>query len=126
MKDNGTDRDIALSMVNKLTDISTLISTINYNLYAPYITAQPINQTGAVGENVYFTVTAQRVTSYKWQVNNGVDDWADTTLVGNNTATLTVDVVARRDGYQFRCKLTGKDGTIVYSDPATLTVAVSP
>lgn len=125
MKDNGTDRDIALIMVDKLTAISGLISDINYHLYGPYIMAQPTNQSGAVGDNVQFTVTALRVASYQWEVNTG-DSWGNTTLSGAKTATLTVAALANRNGYKFRCKLTGEDGSIVYTNVATLTVTESP
>lgn len=124
MRENGTDRDIALLMVDKLTAISTLIGSINHNLYGPYITAQPTDQSGVVNDTVYFTVTALHVSAYQWEVDAG-SGWVNSTLSGYNTDTLSVGVQANRDGYKFRCKLTGIDGTTVYTDAATLTVQES-
>ena len=87
------------------------------------ITAQPEDATAAVGAKAYFTVTALGENlSYQWQysTDNG-ETWADTSLTGNKTATLTVNATATRNGYQYRCAVTSDGGSII-SGVATLTV----
>ena len=44
-------------------------------------------------------------------------------MTGYNTATLTVTATESKNGYQYRCVVTGKDGKKVESAAATLTVA---
>ena len=87
----------------------------------PGITAQPTDQTVAVGDTAVFTVKAAgKNLSYQWQYRTGATgEWYK---CSNGTeATLTVQALAYRSGYQYRCKVTNKCGT-AYSDAATLSV----
>ena len=123
MKDNGTDRDIALAFVTVVDDLATLLGTLNDNLFVPHIVTQPTNQTGAVDTNVTFTVVANNVRTYEWQYHpSGSATWremhGDTS--GADTSSLTVAVTSTRYGYSYRCKITGKDGSII----ATNTVKI--
>ena len=89
------------------------------------IHSQPEFQHGAVGETVQFTVEASGVASYEWwyrRTENGT--WYSTSLTGFNTKTLSVGVTTGRNGYQYRCKLTGNDGSEVYTESAALLVEI--
>ncbi|MCQ2458716.1 MAG: hypothetical protein MJ142_08330, partial [Clostridia bacterium] len=60
---------------------------------------------------------------YQWQYRKTADGtWANTTATGYNTATLTVPGTASRNGYQYRCVITDKNGKKVTSNTVTLTV----
>ena len=86
------------------------------------ITSQPENYTGAVGTNAVFAVTASNAYAYQWQyARKGSSTWYTTTAEGNKTPDLTVEITSGRNGYQYRCMITGLDGNIYYTDIATLT-----
>lgn len=84
---------------------------------------QPASFTGAVDTNAVFTVKATDVYSYQWQYRrSATGSWYDTAAEGNKTEEVTVAITSGRDGYQYRCIITGLDGQIHYTDIATLTV----
>ena len=88
------------------------------------ITTQPVSLEAEVGDTVYFEVgaTGEGMT-YQWQssTDNG-ETWTNTTLSGAKTKKLKVAVTKGRNGYQFRCVVTGSANSVT-SDPAVLTVA---
>ena len=85
------------------------------------ITAQPANVVTSAGENAVFAVVAENVAAYRWQYSRNGTTWSDTSASGYNTATLTV-AAKGKDGYHYRCILTGLDGTEISTEAATLTV----
>ena len=85
------------------------------------ITAQPTNLTVTAKDNAVFTVAAENVVSYRWQYSRSGTTWSYTTAEGYATATLTV-AAKGKNGYQYRCILTGLDGTEVLTEIAILTV----
>ena len=89
---------------------------------AAVVTAQPENVTAALNANAVFTVGAENALSYQWQYSKNGTSWLNTGLSGYDTATLTVPVIATRNGYQYRCVITGTDGDVVYSNVAVLTI----
>ena len=89
---------------------------------AAVVTAQPENVTAALNANAVFTVSAENVLSYQWQYSKNGTSWLNTSLPGCDTTTLTVPVIATRDGYQYRCAITGTDGDVVYSNVVVLTI----
>ena len=115
MRENGTDRDIALSMLSALTNINTAISTINNNLFNPIIITQPTDVHDAVlGTTVSFTVVAANVATYQWQSRNASGGgWTDSSLSGYNTATLSPEVTENRYNIIYRCKLLSTQGNRV-------------
>ena len=115
MKDNGTDRDVALLILSGLDTCATLVASVNDNLYVPHIVTQPTNQTGDIDETVTFTVVANNVASYQWQFKPGVA-WQNSSSTGYNTASLEVEVTSQRYGYDYRCRITGKDGSVITTD----------
>ena len=88
------------------------------------ITGQPEDVTAAVDSTATFKVTASGTElKYQWQTSkDGGATWVNSGFKGNNTDTLTVPVIKDRNGYKFRCVITDKDGCVVNSNAATLTV----
>jgi len=88
----------------------------------PEILSQPESVTAESGATVQFCVEAQGiVVSYKWQYRK-IYKWFDTSMEGFDTDTLTVAATGARNGYDYRCVVTFADGTVLYSEPAELTV----
>lgn len=84
------------------------------------IIKQPEYTPAEVGGTVSFSVVANGVAKYQWQFfNPNVTDpkWASSSATGSTTATMSgYDVTEARLTYKFRCKLTGNDGTVMYTD----------
>jgi uncharacterized repeat protein (TIGR02543 family) len=87
------------------------------------ILTQPEDFSGAIGDIATLSVVAQgEGLSYQWQVyKSGV--WKNTSLAGNKTSTMSVELLESRDGMQFRCVVTDADNESVASDPATISIA---
>ena len=61
--------------------------------------------------------------SYQWYFRTSASGgWNKCSGEGATTATLTVEAAAKRNGYQYRCKVTNANGC-AYTDAATLTVS---
>ena len=99
-----------------------------YRYVGPQIISQPADQTAALGEKASFEIGANgQELTYQWQTsNNGGKSWVNSGLTGNKTNVLKVDVTSGRDGYQFRCVLTDKNGNQLTSDAAKLNVRYVP
>ena len=99
-----------------------------YRYVGPQIISQPADQTADLGEKVSFEIGANgQELTYQWQTsNNGGKNWVNSGLTGNKTNVLKVDVTSGRDGYQFRCVLTDKNGNQLTSDVAKLSVRYVP
>src|SRR5260370_7330859 len=85
---------------------------------APYIIAQPVNQTVTAGQTATFSVTAAGTAplAYQWQ-KNGAD------ISGATGASYTTPVTTTSDsGEQFRVAISNSGGSVT-SMPATLTVS---
>jgi len=88
----------------------------------PAIIAQPEAVNAETGAEVQFHVEAEgNIVSYKWEYRK-VWKWFNTSMTGYNTDTLTVTATGARNGYDYRCVVTFADGTVLYSEPAELTV----
>ena len=88
----------------------------------PTITTQPISKEAYEGDTVRFTVKATGATGYQWFYRTSSSgSWNKCSGTGYNTATLSVDAYAYRNGYQYRCKVTNAAGE-VYTNAVTLTV----
>lgn len=119
MKDNGTDRDIALAFVTVVDDLATLLGTLNDNLFVPHIVTQPTDQTLAVDATATLTVVANNVVSYAWEYRtSGSTVWRDmfSGATGADTDTVSFTVTETRQTYLYRCKMTGKDGSTIYTN----------
>lgn len=121
MRENGTDRDVALTMKQLITDCASMVTTINENLFVPQIITQPTDQTAAVGTNATFSISAVNVESYQWQYRDKTGGaWYNATGSGNNTDTMTIEATTIRYGLYFRCHMVGKDGSEIDSDLVSL------
>ena len=112
------------NMITKETDVVTIAklpTTVK-------IVTQPMNMGGPAGSTVQFHVAAEGTgLTYQWQYsNNGGASWGNTSMSGYNTDTLSVGVVAYRDGYQYRCIVTDHSGVSQTSSVATLRVGDAP
>jgi hypothetical protein len=107
--------------VSVISDVATL--TISD---PPVIVSQPSDYTGYVGEIAKFTIEAEGDAAYyQWQVyKNG--EWKNTSLTGNTTPTLKVEITDARDGMKFRCDVTNQQGVTVVSDEVSVIVNRGP
>ncbi len=88
----------------------------------PRIFTQPEDQTGYVGGTAKFTVEASGDgLTYRWQYYTG-STWKNSGLTGHDTATLSVGITAARNGQQYRCVVTDKNGNKTISATAKLIV----
>lgn len=123
---NGMDRDVAELMLQAFTTAATLVDTINDNLFVPHIITQPTDQEVAVAEGATatFSVVANNIVSYQWQYKNQPDasTWYNSTATGAQTDTLTVSVeAASRYNSRYRCRMTGKDGSVIATNVVKVT-----
>lgn len=86
------------------------------------IKTQPVSYKGLTGNTAKFKVVAQGTgLKYQWQTySNG--KWANSSLTGAKTATLSVPVTNSRNGYKFRCVITDYSGKTVTTNTVTLKV----
>lgn len=89
------------------------------------ITAQPQNITRNIGSTVAFHVEYSGVNpTYQWQYSwNGGSKWQNSGLTGCKTPTLSVEVIAGRNDYMYRCVIKDKNNTVT-SNAATLKAKV--
>ena len=123
MNNNGTDRDIALSMVDVMGNIQTLIETINTNISAPVIITQPVSiDDVSLGDSVTFAVVAKNATAYQWQLLiPGHAGWENSQASGATNATWTFSAgPANYAERKYRCKITGIDNSVIYSNEVQL------
>ena len=87
------------------------------------ITAHPTNQSGSNGTTVKFTVSASgEGLLYQWQYLAPGRSWTNSPATGSTTASLTVPATKDRDGYQYHCVVSDRNGAMVTSNAATLKV----
>lgn len=97
------------------------------------IRTQPVDIVAAESVSVAFTVDATGVASYQWQVtlNNGLT-WNDSSAGGNKTNTFSISVTTNKYDYLYRCKLTGEDGSVLYTNnvrilkPSAVAITTQP
>ena len=93
MKDNGTDRDIALQLLEAVSNAADLVTSINQHLYEAVVTTQPTDQTGDIGDTVNFTVAGYNIEAYQWQYRpSPTGAWQNSSSTGYNTNTLEVEI----------------------------------
>jgi hypothetical protein len=86
------------------------------------ITTQPNGINTAIGTTAKFTVAATGAgLTYQWQYNSG-SEWKNSGAAGAATDTLTINAKATYNGWQYRCIVTGENGSVT-SSAATLTVS---
>lgn len=86
------------------------------------ITQQPENVTAKLKESVTFTVVAENAETYQWQYTKNGKTWNKSTATGATTDTLSIKVSNTNSANQYRCKITGIDGTVAYTDTVSVYV----
>ena len=108
----------------RITDVAgKVVYTEPATMRVLSFTLQPKNATATAGTTATFTVdtSVEDGFTYQWQYSrNGGQTWSNTTMSGYNTDTLTVSATAARNGYQYRCVLTGAKNCTLTSKIATL------
>jgi len=95
----------------------TVISTDVVRILQPFaIITQPADVEAEIGEIIGFKVVATGVATYKWQYSRNGSQWYDSPAKGHDTPELTLEVTAARQRMQYRCVLTGNDGTELTTD----------
>ena len=85
----------------------------------------PVEAFAATGSEVTMSVTTsvEEGFTYQWQYRrNATANWTNTTMTGYNTDTLTIAATLARNGYEYRCVLTGSKNSKIESKPAVLHV----
>ena len=88
-------------------------------------TAHPVESFAPTTGTVEFTVgtNVPEGFTYQWQYRRNENaSWTNTTMTGYNTATLTVGATLARNGYEYRCVLTGSKNSKIESKGAVLHV----
>ena len=86
------------------------------------ILKNPVDQTGSIGSTATFSVKAEgEGLTYQWMYSrNGGSSWLKSTADGANTATLSIQVKAFRNGQMYKCIVTDANGVVVESASATM------
>lgn len=80
------------------------------------ITQQPKMFVGEIGETCVFHVEAEGDDlSYQWEFHNGTR-WYTTSVSGNRTPTITMEITQARFEFMYRCVITNGDGYSIISD----------
>lgn len=88
------------------------------------IAVQPVNKSVSAGSKAEFTVNATgQGLSFMWMVStDGGKTWKETNMSGDYSNRLVVPVVKSRNGYRYRCLIIDRNGRILTSNTAVLTV----
>lgn len=88
------------------------------------IIEQPESYSGLVGETAVFTVKAVGTNlTYQWQYSNANSSkWYNSSMTGNQTASLEVPVAKYRDGQKYRCIITSESGRQAVTEIAVVYV----
>ena len=88
----------------------------------PVIVADPDDVTAAVGEYAVFSCEVDGDVTYQWQYSNdGGETWTNSSAAGADTASISVEAKAYRDGQLYRCCIGNWVGYI-HTRAAMLTV----
>ena len=87
------------------------------------ITKQPANASVTIAQKAVFTVEASGAgtLSYQWQYYTG-SAWKNSQASDAKTSSLSLNVKAEYDGYQYRCIVTSPNGTSAASEAAQINI----
>ena len=110
---------------NVVASVESDVATLRVQEY-PEITSHPADVYTAAGKTATFTVSATGTDlQYQWYyLKPGADDWTKI-RVGGTSATYSLTVEDRHDGYRYYCEVSNAVGS-VGSQEATLTVVTKP
>ena len=117
--------EIVYDESHEITDIYYLYIDENTSLIGrkPRIEEQPANIDAALGNYIHFIVKASGGDlKYQWYYRTSADGvWTKVSAESGKTASYEMQVKARHNGYQYRCKVTNSQG-YVYTKVRTLHV----
>lgn len=109
-----TDRDLALMINNLLGDIKQALDDLMETMFIIY---QPKYFSGNIGDTASFTVVAMNVDTYQWQASSdGGTTWADSTLAGAKTSSISVKISTNNKDRLWRCTLTDINSNVIDTD----------
>lgn len=82
----------------------------------PRVLSQPTDVTAQLGDQISFQVAADRVAEYQWIYSKNQSSWYKSSIASATTDTLIITVSTSNQANYYRCKITGTDGTVVYTD----------
>ena len=110
----------------RITDVTGLVTyTEPATMRVLSFKSHPVETFAATGTTVTFTVatSVNDGFTYQWQYRrNATASWTNTTMTGYDTATLSVGATLARNGYEYRCVLTGSKNSKIESKGAVLHV----
>lgn len=80
------------------------------------ITEQPQQVTSGIKAPVAFHVEAENAASYQWQYSKDGEKWYSSSASTAKSDTLAITVSKTNYKNVYRCKVTGKDGQVLYSE----------
>lgn len=86
------------------------------------ILQQPVNCTAKLKDKVSFSVVAENAAAYQWQYSKDGKKWYKSGATGATTDTLFLTVSSTNETNRYRCKITGLDGSELYTDIVAVTV----
>lgn len=111
-------------VTNKSGSVTTQAATLTV-VSVPAITAQPKSVSVLEGNKATFKVTATNATKFAWYYRKTPSSSWSPVTAGGTSATYSLTVAQRHNGYQYRCQVKNSYGSI-YSDIVTLTVLKLP
>ncbi len=85
------------------------------------IIQQPVDiESASKGDTLSYSVVAKNAVSYQWYYTKNGTKWYKSTANGNDTPNVSLVLSSSNMENSYRCKVTGKDGTVLYTDTVTL------
>ncbi len=92
--------------------------TVTGDAGALQIISQPENTNVPLGGEAVYEVTAINAESYQWYYSKNGSNWYKSTAAGNTSPSLCVTVKSNTVDNIYRCMITGRDGSVQYTDNA--------
>ncbi len=83
------------------------------------IILQPLSVSADIGDTVSFSVGARNAAAYQWYYSkDGGAKWYKSSASGNQSDTLTITLKSNNVDNVYRCKVSGLDGSVQYTNVA--------
>ena len=126
---DADNRDVMEKFIDNLKSLGETINEVKKQAQiltreVPVILEQPEDFYGVIEAAGYFQVTAVNISAYRWQrQRKGLTEWTNLShSPGADTNKVLFDVSTDRAKYNYRCKLTGIDESVIYTDSVTVYV----
>ena len=113
-------RDIALKVLAAVEGVKDALADLMETMFIIY---QPKYFTGNINDFAEFTVIAMNVASYQWEASSDAGEtWANSSLTGATTPSISVKISAQNMHRIWRCLLTDSDGNTIYTNVAGIII----